>query len=158
MLVKGATGSTWRRHHMETLSTLLILCQENPLVSGGYIYIYKLLNKHLSYFWDAMTLMWHQCNVNIMNDLLGLFVLWAWRVSSRRFKIKNLYHCCSIKTIVVWFSVLHLDFVINSGRWKLTHNGQTWCPSCTRHGTGTVSRSDYVKQSIAINYNVDNIL
>ena len=76
----------WWKHAMETLSTLLVLCEGNPLVTSGFpsqmaqqcgdlLFLGCLPEQatcikqtaKLPVIWGAMTLIWHHCNVCIFN-------------------------------------------------------------------------------------------
>ena len=79
---------SWWRHDMEMLSTLLALCEGNPLVASGSPHKGSAMQKDLMFslmlawtschtvnlrvIWDAMALMWHHCNN------LSLLLNWHW--------------------------------------------------------------------------------
>ena len=78
---RNGTGRklTWRRHDMETLSALMVICEGNPLVTGRFsaqrvsnvifdvffdVNPKRLLNKQWSYRWFATP--WRSCDVSVM--------------------------------------------------------------------------------------------
>ena len=80
---------TWRRHQMEAFSALLVLCDGNPPVTGGFplqrpvtrsfeFFFDLLLNKRLSkqsrrrWFETPSRSLWHHCNGSWCYKLLNV--------------------------------------------------------------------------------------
>ena len=98
---------TWIRHDMETFSTLLALCEGNPLFSGllsqkasigvlwWFFYVSQngRLNKQFSWWWfrDVMMLLWrhvmyiYPATLSITNMLCISFIRLVLCLSKRRF-------------------------------------------------------------------------
>ena len=82
---------TWWHHHMESLSTLLTLCEGNPPATGRFpsqrdLWCFFICDpeesvEHIVYLlmiWDAKALIWHYCNDIPMFSRPTLLTQWGW--------------------------------------------------------------------------------